>query len=228
MRALRCVPRCSTMPSRSNVASCARTALSVISRAWANSSTVRGARRNRDRHRAKHRAGRSGGPGRGRRHSGGRFPPHQRSPHHAAGDVARFYDPTLQTRRRVEHEDNANTMGRLAGRVMAGQAAPLQHLPFFYSDLFEFGYEAVGEVDARLETVADWREPYHEGVILLPARGAGAWRPVVERLGPGGGGPAPAGRARSGAARRSQGASTRGLTSSSVLARAAGGRAAYI
>ena len=87
-------------------------------------------------------------------------------PHiYAAGDVARFYDPTLQTRRRVEHEDNANTMGRLAGRAMAGQPAPYQHLPFFYSDLFEFGYEAVGEVDARLETVADWREPYREGVI---------------------------------------------------------------
>jgi NADPH-dependent 2,4-dienoyl-CoA reductase/sulfur reductase-like enzyme len=88
------------------------------------------------------------------------------NPHiYAAGDVARIYDPTLQTRRRVEHEDNANTMGRSAGRAMAGQAVPYEHLPFFYSDLFEFGYEAVGEVDARLETVADWREPYHEGVI---------------------------------------------------------------
>ena len=65
----------------------------------------------------------------------------------------------------MEHEDNANTMGRLAGRTMAGQAGPYQHLPSFYSDLFEFGYEAVGEVDARLETVADWREPYREGVI---------------------------------------------------------------
>ena len=87
-------------------------------------------------------------------------------PHiYAAGDVARFYDPTLQTRRRVEHENNANMMGRLAGRAMAGQPAPYRHLPSFYSDLFEFGYEAVGEVDTRLETFADWREPYREGVI---------------------------------------------------------------
>jgi NADPH-dependent 2,4-dienoyl-CoA reductase/sulfur reductase-like enzyme len=87
-------------------------------------------------------------------------------PHiYAAGDVARFYDPALQTRRRVEHENNANTMGRRAGRAMAGQPAPYQHLPSFYSDLFEFGYEAVGEVDARLELFADWREPYREGVI---------------------------------------------------------------
>src|SRR6187455_3439034 len=39
------------------------------------------------------------------------------------------------------------------------------HLPSFYSDLFELGFEAVGEVDARLETVADWKEPYREGVV---------------------------------------------------------------
>jgi len=32
------------------------------------------------------------------------------------------------------------------------------HLPFFYSDLFELGYEAVGEVDSRLEMVMDWKE----------------------------------------------------------------------
>jgi hypothetical protein len=39
------------------------------------------------------------------------------------------------------------------------------HLPSFYSDLFELGYEAVGEVDARLEIVADWKQPYREGVV---------------------------------------------------------------
>jgi hypothetical protein len=35
----------------------------------------------------------------------------------------------------------------------------------FYSDLFELGYEAVGELDSRLETVIEWREPYQAGVI---------------------------------------------------------------
>jgi NADPH-dependent 2,4-dienoyl-CoA reductase/sulfur reductase-like enzyme len=90
---------------------------------------------------------------------------------YAAGDAAEYYDHTLGVRRRVEHEDNANTMGRLAGRAMAGDAAPYWHLPFFYSDLFELGYEAVGEVDARLETVADWREPYREGVVYYMQAG---------------------------------------------------------
>jgi NADPH-dependent 2,4-dienoyl-CoA reductase/sulfur reductase-like enzyme len=84
---------------------------------------------------------------------------------YAAGDVAAYCDPILGKRRRVEHADNAITMGRWAGRAMAGDPAPYHHLPFFYSDLFELGYEAVGDLDARLETVADWKEPCREGVI---------------------------------------------------------------
>src|SRR5207248_126524 len=84
---------------------------------------------------------------------------------YAAGDVANFANPALGTRLRVEHEDNANTMGRTAGFNMAGRATRYDHLPFFYSDLFDLGYEAVGELDARLETVADWKEPFREGVV---------------------------------------------------------------
>ena len=34
---------------------------------------------------------------------------------YAAGDVANVFNPALNKRIRVEHEDNANTMGRLAG-----------------------------------------------------------------------------------------------------------------
>ena len=33
------------------------------------------------------------------------------------------------------------------------------------SRFFEFGYEAVGEVDSRMEIVADWRKQRHTGVI---------------------------------------------------------------
>jgi NADPH-dependent 2,4-dienoyl-CoA reductase/sulfur reductase-like enzyme len=84
---------------------------------------------------------------------------------YAAGDVANFSNPALGKRLRVEHEDNANTMGRAAGMAMAGKARPYDHLPFFYSDLFDLGYEAVGELDPRLETVVDWKEPHREGVV---------------------------------------------------------------
>jgi 3-phenylpropionate/trans-cinnamate dioxygenase ferredoxin reductase subunit len=83
----------------------------------------------------------------------------------AAGDVANFFNPALGQRLRVEHEDNANTMGRLVGRNMAGAHEPYHHLPSFYSDLFELGYEAVGDLDPRLEVLEDWREPFREGTL---------------------------------------------------------------
>lgn len=84
---------------------------------------------------------------------------------YSAGDAAAFYNPVLGKQIRVEHEDNANTMGHLAGRNMAGKPEPYRHLPSFYSDMFDLGYEAVGTLDARLETVADWKTPFREGVV---------------------------------------------------------------
>ena len=92
----------------------------------------------------------------GRQHGGDVF---------AAGDVARFPAKALGTDLRVEHEDHANSHGRAVGANMAGADAPYDHLPFFYSDLFELGYEAVGEVDSRLDTVAEWAEPNRKGVV---------------------------------------------------------------
>ena len=83
----------------------------------------------------------------------------------AAGDVANFFNPALGVRMRVEHEDNANTMGAAAGRSMAGKGTPYTHLPFFYSDLFALGYEAVGELDPRLETESTWKQQFREGVV---------------------------------------------------------------
>jgi 3-phenylpropionate/trans-cinnamate dioxygenase ferredoxin reductase component len=83
----------------------------------------------------------------------------------AAGDVARFPIPALAKTGRVEHEDHANTHGRLVGGNAAGANEPYDHLPFFYSDLFDLGYEAVGEVDSRLDTVEVWLEPGRKGVV---------------------------------------------------------------
>ena len=93
-------------------------------------------------------------------------------PHiYAAGDVAAFHNPALGKRIRVEHEDNANTMGEVVGRNMAGKAESYRHLPFFYSDMFDLGYEAVGEIDSRLKTIADRTRPYKEGVIYYLKNG---------------------------------------------------------
>lgn len=85
--------------------------------------------------------------------------------------MASFHNPALGKRIRVEHEDNANSMGKAAGRNMAGMMEPYDHLPFFYSDLFELGYEAVGELDSRLEIFADWKRENEEGVIYYLKEG---------------------------------------------------------
>jgi NADPH-dependent 2,4-dienoyl-CoA reductase/sulfur reductase-like enzyme len=90
---------------------------------------------------------------------------------YAAGDAANFIHSALGKRVRVEHEDNAVTMGKLAGRNMAGAGESYSHIPLFYSDLFDLGYEAVGEISSKMETVSDWVEPFKKGVIYYLADG---------------------------------------------------------
>jgi 3-phenylpropionate/trans-cinnamate dioxygenase ferredoxin reductase subunit len=84
---------------------------------------------------------------------------------YAAGDNAFFPYQVLGKQTRIEHWDNALNQGRWAGRNMAGAREPFTYMPYFFSDLFEFGFEAVGEVDARLETFADWQKENDTGVI---------------------------------------------------------------
>jgi len=83
----------------------------------------------------------------------------------AAGDVANFPVAALGRRLRVEHEDHAKAHGRAVGANMAGANARYDHLPFFYSDMFDLGYEAVGEVDSRLEILERWQEPNRKGIV---------------------------------------------------------------
>jgi NADPH-dependent 2,4-dienoyl-CoA reductase/sulfur reductase-like enzyme len=97
----------------------------------------------------------------------------------AAGDIASFPAPSLGRRLRVEHENAAISMGTRAGKCMAGQDAPYDELPSFYSDLFDLGYEAVGVLDSRLETVEQWVTPFREGIVYYldagRVRGALLW-----------------------------------------------------
>ena len=83
----------------------------------------------------------------------------------AAGDVARFPETALGGARRVEHEDHAKSHGRRVGANMAAADEPYDHLPFFYSDLFDLGYEAVGELDSRLQKITDVSELGGEGTV---------------------------------------------------------------
>jgi 3-phenylpropionate/trans-cinnamate dioxygenase ferredoxin reductase component len=86
---------------------------------------------------------------------------------YAAGDVASYPDARLG-RRRVEHVDHAEKSGELAGRAMAGSDATYGETPFFWSDLFDDGYEAIGELSTALDVVEDWQgddDPTDRGVV---------------------------------------------------------------
>jgi len=97
----------------------------------------------------------------------------------SAGDVTNYYSPLLEKRMRTEHEDAANTMGKLAGKNMGGAREHYTYLPYFYSDLFEIGYEAIGELGTHMDIVEDWHELYRKGVIYYlkdkQVRGAILW-----------------------------------------------------
>jgi len=72
----------------------------------------------------------------------------------AAGDVASYPDAILG-RRRVEHVDNAKSQGPVVGRNMTGADEVYDHTPYYYSKVFDLSYEAVGTLDASLETIVD-------------------------------------------------------------------------
>ncbi|NPC41068.1 NAD(P)/FAD-dependent oxidoreductase [Nocardioides sp. zg-1230] len=76
---------------------------------------------------------------------------------YAAGDVASYPDALLG-RRRVEHVDHAEKSGEHAGKVMAGADEAYDYTPFFWSDILDYGYEAVGETRSDLDLVEDWKD----------------------------------------------------------------------
>nr|WP_314144269.1 FAD/NAD(P)-binding oxidoreductase [uncultured Rhodococcus sp.] len=83
---------------------------------------------------------------------------------YAAGDVANYPDAILG-RRRIEHVDNATEMGKAAGRNMAGAADPYTYTPYFYSDVYDDGYQAIGTMSTTLDVVEDWKSVGKEGVV---------------------------------------------------------------
>jgi NADPH-dependent 2,4-dienoyl-CoA reductase/sulfur reductase-like enzyme len=85
---------------------------------------------------------------------------------YAAGDNAFFpYLALGGERMRIEHWDNAVIGGQYAGRNMAGANQPYDHMPYFFSDLFDFGYEAVGDINPKLDVFEDWQKEFDTGVV---------------------------------------------------------------
>jgi NADPH-dependent 2,4-dienoyl-CoA reductase/sulfur reductase-like enzyme len=63
----------------------------------------------------------------------------------AAGDLANYPDVLFGKRRRVEHWDNAVSQGEHCARVLMGERTPFRHVPYFFSDVFDFSYEFWGD-----------------------------------------------------------------------------------
>jgi 3-phenylpropionate/trans-cinnamate dioxygenase ferredoxin reductase subunit len=84
---------------------------------------------------------------------------------YAAGDNAAYPEKTLAKTMRFEHWDNALNQGKQAGKNMAGANEHYSYMPYFFSDLFDFGYEAVGEIDSRLTTRPVWQEKNVKGIV---------------------------------------------------------------
>ncbi len=89
----------------------------------------------------------------------------------AAGDVARFPYSSLNKSVRIEHWDNSLNQGELAGKNMAGENESYTYMPMFFSDLFDFGYEAVGDVNVDLEIISDWQTVNETGVLYYMKEG---------------------------------------------------------
>jgi NADPH-dependent 2,4-dienoyl-CoA reductase/sulfur reductase-like enzyme len=84
---------------------------------------------------------------------------------YAAGDNTYFTYPGIDQTMRVEHWDNAINQGKQAGRNMAGAEEEYNYMPCFYSYLFDFEYEAVGDINPKLEIFTDWQKEFDTGVI---------------------------------------------------------------
>ena len=72
---------------------------------------------------------------------------------YAAGDVANYQDVLFDKRRRVEHWDNAVSQGQYCARSLMGERTPFNHVPYFFSDVFDLSYEFWGDPSGADEII---------------------------------------------------------------------------
>ena len=72
---------------------------------------------------------------------------------YAVGDVARFPDPVFGRDRRIEHWSNASAQGGYLGAALAGARAPYDEISVFFTELFGFKLQALGDLDAGVDEV---------------------------------------------------------------------------
>jgi len=72
---------------------------------------------------------------------------------YAAGDVARYPDPTSGRLRRIEHWSSANAQGGHLGRQLAGSQDAYDELPVFFTQLFDKKFQVLGDPESATESI---------------------------------------------------------------------------
>lgn len=82
----------------------------------------------------------------------------------AAGDCCNFPSPFNGQRTRLETWRNAQEQGTLAARNLLGQAEPIQSVPWFWSDQYDWGLQVAGWPELASHTV---RRELSDNAVLL-------------------------------------------------------------
>jgi NADPH-dependent 2,4-dienoyl-CoA reductase/sulfur reductase-like enzyme len=72
---------------------------------------------------------------------------------YAVGDVANFYDPLYERRRRIEHWSNANYQGAEVGRILAGAAGGYDTVSAFFTEIFGLTLKVFGDLSEHDELI---------------------------------------------------------------------------
>jgi NADPH-dependent 2,4-dienoyl-CoA reductase/sulfur reductase-like enzyme len=90
---------------------------------------------------------------------------------HAAGDVARFFDPLTGRRRRIEHWSNADYQGSEVGRILAGGEGGYDAVPTFFTEAFGLTLKVFGDLSTHDDRIARGSFADGDAVVLYLERG---------------------------------------------------------
>jgi 3-phenylpropionate/trans-cinnamate dioxygenase ferredoxin reductase component len=74
---------------------------------------------------------------------------------YSAGDVAAFWDPIFERRRRIEHWSNANYQGQQLGKLLAGEDVRYDTLSTFFTEVFGVTIKVFGDAVKPDEVATD-------------------------------------------------------------------------
>jgi NADPH-dependent 2,4-dienoyl-CoA reductase/sulfur reductase-like enzyme len=86
---------------------------------------------------------------------------------YAVGDVANFFDPLFQRRRRIEHWSNANYQGTEVGKVLAGADGGYDTVSTFFTEIFGLTIRVFGAAGRECQVIV--RGSLAEGMYALYA-----------------------------------------------------------